>query len=905
MKHAVVVGSTIKGFRDAITLRKQGFQVTMITTGTYLLQDITETWRYSAPVYKQDLYNILLPVAAMLGETITDSKLTTPVAIKRMALFWMRKAGVEVRYMTRFIGLALHNDALTGVLAADRWGAFYVPCNIATDATLYHEATSLAGFGPRIFSAGTNGVARFELVGAEAATEPFPEGIRVLSGGMADDHRIVETIYTLPKTMNMPEIRAYAVQKTIQTMRLLLSGYPCMANAQPGEALPVAVDIEAGEGQTLTIQGWDTGCGSTEHPTHMLIGGKRFPWSKSDGHPIFPVDKLPSCEGDVCVAGLGTAGIWAAIAAHRHGAHVVGIENNPYPGGTCTMGGVSGLYYGNRSGLFRQQWQEVLAYARSFFPNQSKGIVNPVTEALFYHAQTSHIQYYPCSVMCGAGIEGKHLRYLLVAGEQGLTVVRAKQFIDATGDGDVAVLCGCGYISGDAVLGVTQNYSQWNRCAGGALGRRGIDQDTMDGNERAEWTRSLETNLLAAKEYDLFDMLAIRENRRIHSRMSVTMPQVARGMQYHDVLCEAYSTYDPHGRCLDLIGRLGLMPALGKARFVSIPLRAVTVSEARNLMIAGKALGFDQCAFNYIRMSTDVRTLGWIEGFLAADCAASDIRPADISLCALQNEMRRLGVITYDVPQIDRATVSSEQLAAGILCGDRVAFHEAMLVDDKRILEILLEADQQLDGTIGDLAQRVMLFYGNVKYAANVEARLRSIAKRCGTIIYQDRQDESGVVRCGMVRDEPDDYWDMNQMAVLLSMARYTPARKTIASMMCDTVAGGTWMNHSSNYASIRLDCQTLPNYDRFLCMAACAQLMPWQGYAQPLRQLFTHVEEVPIEGASFYKEYLLLSIARAAMRCNSAMGILFEKLKNSRYAIIRRYAQLSLIPKEKSCSNS
>ena len=900
MKYAVVVGSTVKGLLAAAELRRRGYHVTMITTGTYLLQDITETWRYNAPIYAQDLRNLLLPVAGMLGETLSESDLKTPAAIKRIALLWMQKAGVEVRYMTHIIGLALHNETLAGVLAADRWGTFILPCHHAVDATLYDEATSLAGFGPRTFPAGTKGTARFDLVGVTETTEVFPEGIRVLAGGMAGDHRIVEVQYTLPAAMIMPEIRGYAVQCITAAIKRLVSGYRCMAGAQPGEALPLAVDIEAGDLAPLHIPGWNTGRGSGETPTHMLIGGKRFPWVECEGKPVFPAEKLPVIQGDVCVAGLGTAGIWAAISAQRQGARVVGIEYNPFPGGTRTMGGVSGLYYGNRSLLFRQQWQEVLTYTRSLLPNQSKGIINPVTEALFYHTQAESIQSLPCSVVCGAGVDENKLQYLLVAGEQGLSVVRAKQFIDATGDGDAAVLCGCRYTSGDAETGITQNYSQWNRCAGGVLGRRGIDQDTMDGNERGEWTRSLESNLLTAREYDLFDMLTIRENRRIHGYMSVTMPQVARGMQYHDVLCEAYSTYDPHGRCMDLTGRLGLMPALGKARFVSIPLRAVTVPEVNNLLITGKALDFDQPAFNYIRMSTDIRTLGWIEGILAATCAAGDVQPMEASLHFLQEEMRKLGAITYDVPQTDRETVSVDRLSAGILCGDRVAFHEAMLVNDKRIAAMLSQADIQLDGHIGDLAQRTLLFYGETKYAAVIERRLQSIAQRCEQIIYQDRQNADGVVRCGMVREKPDDYWEMNQMAVLLSMVQYLPARETIAAMMRDTIAGGTWENHSSNYASIRLDCQTLPNYDRMLCMAVCGQLMPWKGYAQPLQQLFHRVNDVAIEGSSFYKEYLLLSIARAAVRCDSSMNGLFSGLKHSRYAVIRRGAQASEPKKEK-----
>ena len=50
--------------------------------------------------------------------------------------------------------------------------------------------------------------------------------------------------------------------------------------------------------------------------------------------------EIPVIETDVFVAGAGTAGCIAAIAAARAGARVVLAEKMPVPGGTYTNGGI-------------------------------------------------------------------------------------------------------------------------------------------------------------------------------------------------------------------------------------------------------------------------------------------------------------------------------------------------------------------------------------------------------------------------------------------------------------------------------------------------------------------------------------------------------------------------------------
>lgn len=897
---AIVIGSALEGLRQAVLLRRDGWEVTLLASGTYLMQDVTETWR-DYPLPRQSaLCERLEKLAWELGLSMPVEEPLTPVDVKRLALLWMRQAGVQVRYLTRLAGLALHQDRLCGVLAADTTGLFYQPCQKVIDALPYAGGAAVVTGRPALFPAGSTVTLRLELMKADGREEwMLPNGLRLLPGGMSGDQVFVEKEELLPSEMTLRELRKFAVSKTDTLLHDLPREESALANAVPGTALPLCPDAAGALLPEFTLPGWGTGVGVEAQPDELLTGGRKLPWKEGGGVPLTDWELLPEKQADVCIVGMGTAGVWAAKAAHQHGAAVWGVELTPYMGGTRTLGGVSGRYYGNRSRFFTHMTEELSRYAKRFQPEGMCASVSAVTEILYYHAVLQDTDFAPCTLACAAKVRNGRISRVLMAGEEGIYSVAARQFIDASGNGALAVLAGCSYDMGDEAVGATQNYSQWNRCAMPTMGNRSIDQDTMDDTLPEEWTRTLENNLLTAREYDLYDSLTVRESRRVRGRGSISFRNVVRETHYSDALCESYSTYDPHGRCLDIWGRLGLMPALGKARYVSIPLRAVTVKEADNLLLAGKAISCDQDAFNYIRMSGDLAVLGWIEGCIAAGCTRDGRKPVDFPLKALQREMYELGVLTY-LPAEDEDTVSPVRLVSGTLCSNRPAFHEAMLTGYPETEKLLLEACRAADGMVGELAMQLLLFYGHTDYAETLHQKLRRLVQRCGTIVYSDHQNQDGVSRCGMVNDQPDDYWEMNQLLMLLVRAGYEPVKETMLSMLNSTVPGGEWLNTASDYAHIRLDCQTIPNFDRIFCLAECAAQMPDDSFIPQLRRIYDETEAAPIYGASFYQEFLLLKLAGALKACGEDMTR-YHRFAASSYAVFRRNAARlqGFLPKE------
>ncbi len=179
-----------------------------------------------------------------------------------------------------------------------------------------------------------------------------------------------------------------------------------------------------------------------------------------------PARKLPIRKFDVVVAGGGTAGVVAAVAAARQGARTALIEVKGYPGGTATEGGTA-LH------SFYNLWKA--------FPGVEKrqvvrGIAQEIIERLAKvggtsgHAEMSRGYDYDCmctaidtelyklttfemlveagvqvfvnTLVAGAIKDGSRLRGAIVESRSGREAFYAKCFVDCTAYGDLAAYAG-------------------------------------------------------------------------------------------------------------------------------------------------------------------------------------------------------------------------------------------------------------------------------------------------------------------------------------------------------------------------------------------------------------------------------------------------------------------------------
>lgn len=157
---------------------------------------------------------------------------------------------------------------------------------------------------------------------------------------------------------------------------------------------------------------------------------------------------------DVFVAGGGAAGVAAAVAAARQGKSVFLAETSGCFGGLGTTGMVpafapfddgvnvlaSGIGYEIRKSVssdipLNSYWTPINT------EELKRAYDKIVTEA--------GVQYSFFTTVCDVVVNDGHIRYCVLNSKSGLFAVRAKVYIDATGDGDLCALGGGDFSIGD------------------------------------------------------------------------------------------------------------------------------------------------------------------------------------------------------------------------------------------------------------------------------------------------------------------------------------------------------------------------------------------------------------------------------------------------------------------------
>lgn len=163
---------------------------------------------------------------------------------------------------------------------------------------------------------------------------------------------------------------------------------------------------------------------------------------------------------DVIVGGAGPSGICAAIAAKRGGAKVLLIEDTAILGGTNILSLVGPLM------TYHNQGKQVIGGIASEIIErlkQMKGTLGHIEDPLGFCSTVTPIDtealkqlYFDMIVEHGIDlllhtkiihtiVEDGMLQAITIANKSGVSNIYAKVFIDATGDGDIAVQAGADY----------------------------------------------------------------------------------------------------------------------------------------------------------------------------------------------------------------------------------------------------------------------------------------------------------------------------------------------------------------------------------------------------------------------------------------------------------------------------
>ena len=191
--------------------------------------------------------------------------------------------------------------------------------------------------------------------------------------------------------------------------------------------------------------------------------------NEQEGFYEEPAKKLPIRNYDVVVAGGGTAGLFAAMAAARQGAKTMLIESKGYCGGVAVEGGTAihsfyNLYTAFENCKKRQVVQGIPAEfmdnltqmgGASGYPEMETGrdydsICTCVDTELykmlaFRMLKESGVFIAVNTMLVGAMVKDSRIRGVITESRSGREAVMALSFIDATGYGDLCAHAGAEY----------------------------------------------------------------------------------------------------------------------------------------------------------------------------------------------------------------------------------------------------------------------------------------------------------------------------------------------------------------------------------------------------------------------------------------------------------------------------
>lgn len=343
---------------------------------------------------------------------------------------------------------------------------------------------------------------------------------------------------------------------------------------------------------------------------------------------------------DVLVLGGGTSGNAAAYAAAGLGLKTVCLERGLELGGTNTVGGVTKLWFGNKTRGFDDYYKAMDARNDGInAPGFFRGVKKAGGRVLFQ------------STITGLARVGRTVHRIYVVTPFGLTAVEAPRYIDASGDGSVAAWAGCGYTFG----GEHDELTLWASFAGYKPGnpealrpflspldeRSPLDATRFILSMRRNSRISLESKHLPPPFF-----IAPRESRHIRGGKTVTFLDVLAGRRFRDGVFRAESNPDIKGVATSDVAKSGFIPVDWKHLFqVTVPYAAMIPPALDNVIVAGKAYSVSHDALSTARMQRDLCVMGLVAGQAVRLAVDHQVLLRDVPIKELQAALIAKGIL--------------------------------------------------------------------------------------------------------------------------------------------------------------------------------------------------------------------------------------------------------------------
>ena len=560
------------------------------------------------PRQEPGVVQVFAPVEDALRDTVT------PFLVKRGLDKSLLAAGIPFR--TGFPAIDILRDAdgnFAGVVVASRNGFQSVRAKVLVDATVRGRLAARAGGVRRPFAAGDLActftvVNRAGKMTVRELKLPFADGSAL--SFLAAEQIARDRTWTADQADAADRI-AYATPDTFTSLPadVFVVG-PC--------AIPGTLPVETGRAAAAAA-----------------LARPALPTVPVDGLQDLPV----LASYDVVVAGGGTSGAPAGIAAARQGAKTLVLEFLDRLGGQTSEGGISHYYFGNCVGFT----DEVNA------GRDATGEVKYAAKGEWFRRALREAGGDVWLGSFAAGVETKDGRVTAVVAvlpDGTCGRVLCKTAIDATGNADLAASAGCEteFITADELCLQGAGLAPQTKTAGAWNSDIGF---VNDADAEDLWFFGLRSRLsLPDGMWDQAQIPGSRERRRLVGAFYITPSDIMLERTYHDTVYRAYSNFDTHGQTRS--PQFFIEDPPHAPLYVNVPYRALLPKTLDGLLVAGLGMSAHRDAMPVIRMVADMQNQGYVAGVASAMAVASGVPVRAICVKTLQRRLAEKGVIPFE-----------------------------------------------------------------------------------------------------------------------------------------------------------------------------------------------------------------------------------------------------------------
>ena len=358
---------------------------------------------------------------------------------------------------------------------------------------------------------------------------------------------------------------------------------------------------------------------------------------------------------DVVVIGGGTGGAPAGIAAARRGAKTLVVEVLHGLGGVGTMGMIAKYYHGNRVGFSSEIGKAV--GGRSW---------NVEKKMEWYRRQLvkSGADVWFGTLGCGALVENKRVKGIVVATHHGRGVVLAGTVIDATGNASMASVAGaeCTVIQSEHISvqgtglpplepGAGYTNTDWTFHD---------DDDVLD-----MWRMFVVAKAKYKNAFDLGQLIDTRARRRIVGDVRLMPMDIQNKRTFPDTIVISKSNFDNHGFSSHTI--FMIKPPDHAGLVAHVPYRCLLPKGLDGILVTGLGISAHGDAMPVLRMQPDIQNQGYAAGTAAAMVSKTGDSTRSVDMKKLQAHLVAIGNLPKStLTDRDSYPMSSDRIAAAV-----------------------------------------------------------------------------------------------------------------------------------------------------------------------------------------------------------------------------------------------